>query len=82
MDDWFESGIIRLMKNVFSILQLVSALLLSICILVQVKGNGFGRVWGSGAQSFTRRGLESLVFKFTIVLSFLFLAFSLAAFLS
>lgn len=70
------------MKDVITVLQLVVSLLLAICILVQVKGNGFGRVWGSGAQSFTRRGLEALVFKFTFVLSFLFLALSLIAFLS
>lgn len=70
------------MKDIFTVLQLIVSLLLAICILVQVKGNGFGRVWGSGAQSFTRRGLEALVFKLTFVLSFLFLALSLAAFLS
>lgn len=70
------------MKDIYTILQLIVSFLLAVCILVQVKGNGFGRVWGSGAQSFTRRGLEALVFKLTFVLSFLFLALSLAAFLS
>lgn len=70
------------MKEALTVLQLIVALLLSICILMQVKGNGFGRVWGSGAQSFTRRGLEALVFKATFVLSFLFLALSIASFLS
>lgn len=69
------------MHNAIVVLQLIVALLLTTCVLVQVKGNGFGRVWGSGAQSFTRRGLESTVFKATFVLSFLFLALSLAAFL-
>ena len=70
------------MKDILTVAQLIVSLLLAICILVQVKGNGFGRVWGSGASSFTRRGLEALVFKLTFVLSFLFLALSLAAFLS
>jgi len=70
------------MKDVLTVLQLVVSVLLALCILVQVKGNGFGRVWGSGAQSFTRRGFEALIFKLTFVLSFLFLALSLAAFLS
>lgn len=69
------------MKDVLTIVQLVVSLLLAVCILAQVKGNGFGRVWGSGAQSFTRRGLESLVFKATFVLSFLFLTVSILSFL-
>lgn len=68
------------MHNVIVVLQLVVSLMLAICILVQVKGNSFGRVWGSGASSFTRRGLEALVFKATFVLSFLFLSLALAAF--
>lgn len=69
------------MHNVLVVLQLIVSLSLAVCVLIQVKGNGFGRVWGSGAQSFTRRGLEALVFKATFVLGFFFLALALGAFL-
>lgn len=69
------------MHSVLVVLQLIVSSLLGLCILVQVKGNSFGRVWGTGAQSFTRRGLEAIVFKLTFVLSFIFLSLSLAAFL-
>lgn len=69
------------MENIFVILQIVVSAVLSVFILMQVKGNSFGRVWGSGAQNFSRRGLEALIFKLTFVFSFLFLAISLVAFL-
>lgn len=56
------------MGNILLIAQMVIALLLVVAILVQNKGTGFGRVWGAGPQSFTRRGLEKLVFRATFVL--------------
>lgn len=69
------------MHEVLVVLQIIISVVLAVFILIQVKGNGFGRVWGTGAQSFTRRGLEALVFKLTFVVSFLFLVVSIAAFL-
>ena len=66
------------MDNVLLAIQIVVAVLLAIAILVQVKGNGFGRMWGGG--SFSRRGLESLVFKATFVLAFLFVVVSFLSF--
>ncbi len=69
------------MQEILTVSQIVVSVVLTLFVVIQVKGNSFGRVWGSGAQSFTRRGLESLVFRLTFVFSFLFLAISLAAFL-
>ena len=69
------------MHNLLVVLQVITSIILTIFVLVQVKGNGFGRVWGTGAQSFSRRGLEALIFKLTFVVAFLFLAISVAAFL-
>jgi protein translocase SecG subunit len=59
--------------------QIVIAVALAGAILVQVKGTGFGRVWGGLGNSFSRRGVESLVFKLTFVLAFLFILVSTAA---
>jgi protein translocase SecG subunit len=58
--------------------QLIVALLLAFFILIQAKGKGFGRMWGGG--SFSRRGLENIVFKGTFVLSFLFIVISILSF--
>jgi len=63
------------MKNVLTIIQIIVSLLLMGAILVQAKGTGFGRSWG-GSTSFTRRGLEKLIFKAAFVLSALFLIIS------
>lgn len=64
------------MKEVLTLLQIVTGAVLVLFILVQVKGTGFGRVWG-GTPSFTRRGLEKLVFKLTFVVSGIFVLLSL-----
>lgn len=64
------------MNNITLALQAVSGLLLVIVILVQTRGQGFARGWGSSA-SFTRRGLEKAVFKSTFVLAFIFIAVSI-----
>ncbi len=59
------------MKLALSVLQIVVAIGLSILILLQPKGTGMGRAFGSTAYH-SGRGLETLVFRFTIVLAVLF----------
>jgi len=45
---------------------------------MQAKGTGLGRSFGGGGNvSFTRRGLEKVIFKITFVFSALFIASSL-----
>jgi preprotein translocase subunit SecG len=61
------------MKPALSILQIVIAIGLAALILLQPKGTGMGRAFGSTAYH-SRRGLETLVFRFTIVLAVLFVA--------
>jgi len=56
------------MANGLLVLQMVVSILLILAILVQTKGTGFGRVWGAGPKSFTRRGLEKVVFRATFIL--------------
>jgi protein translocase SecG subunit len=62
------------MKNAIQIVQAITALLLIIFVLLQVRGTGFGR--SASSSSFTRRGVEKLVFKLTFVVTALFLILS------
>lgn len=61
------------MKELLFVLQIIVSLLLIAAITAQARTGGFARSIGS-AQSFTRRGLERLVFRATFVLAFLFIA--------
>jgi len=62
------------MQQVVQIIQSISAILLIIFVLLQVRGTGFSR--SSNSSSFTRRGVEKLVFKLTFVVAALFLIMS------
>ena len=63
---------------ILSIIQLVSAILLIISVLLQNRGTGLGAAFGGEGNVYrTKRGLESVLFKATIVLAVIFLAASL-----
>jgi protein translocase SecG subunit len=68
------------MNQILLILQIIIGVTLSGLILVQVKGTGFGRVWGF-TNNFSRRGLEGFVFKLTFVVAALFMIVSIATIL-
>ena len=70
------------MAEVLLVFQIIVSVLLSAVVLLQVKGTGFGRVWGGLSTSSTRRGLEGVIFKFTFVLAFLFILISIVSLLS
>jgi protein translocase SecG subunit len=66
------------MKNILLIIQIISAICLTVVILMQTKGTGFGRTFGgSGSSNFSRRGVERLVFRLTFFLTALFLTVSI-----
>ncbi len=66
------------MKEIISIIQIVISLFLIGLILIQAKGTGLGRTSGIGSgTSFTRRGLEKLIFRLTFVLAAAFLILSI-----
>jgi len=67
------------MQKVLLTIQSVSAILLIAVILIQARGTGFGRSGGS-TSSFTRRGLEKLVFRLTFVLAAIFIIVSVLQF--
>ena len=67
------------MTNLLSIVQIVVAVLLVICILLQQRGSGLGGFLGGGGEAYhTKRGLEKTIFAATIILAFIFLALGLA----
>lgn len=62
------------MQKIFSIIQLVSAVLLIAAILIQSRGAGLGGVFGGeGGVYRTKRGAEKIIFIATIVLAIIFL---------
>ena len=65
------------MKQALTIIQLVVSLLLIVFIIIQARGTGFGRSGGGNTTSFTRRGLEKLVFRLTFVVAFCFILLSI-----
>lgn len=57
---------------------MISSVLLIILILIQARGTGFGRTSGfSQASSFSRRGLEKLIFRLTFVVAAVFIIVSI-----
>ena len=67
-----------------NIIQIIISITLIVIILIQVKGETGGSVFGGGAGvARTRRGLERTLFNATVVLSIVFLLISfLSAFLA
>jgi preprotein translocase subunit SecG len=60
-----------------NIIQIIISITLMVIILIQVKGEGMGGVFGGGSGvARTRRGLERTLFNATIVLAAIFLLIS------
>jgi protein translocase SecG subunit len=69
------------MKNILLIVQIVLAVLIVVAILLQAQGTGFGTTWQGGGETYhTRRGLEKVMFYFTILAVALFILVAIAGF--
>lgn len=67
------------LQSVLLMLQIAISIMLIAAVLLQAQGSGLGSTWGGGGESFhTRRGVEKLLFRFTIVLIVLFAIISVA----
>jgi preprotein translocase subunit SecG len=65
-------------KQIIVIFQIIVSVLLMGAILLQAKGTGLGSSWGGGGEFYSsRRGVEKILFRATIVLAGLFLIISL-----
>lgn len=70
---------ICMVTNILTVVNLASAVLLIVAILLQQKGAGMGAAFGgSGSVYTTRRGLDRTLFQATIVLSVVFFATAIA----
>jgi preprotein translocase subunit SecG len=63
------------------IVQIIVSICLIVAVLLQVKGQGLGGIFGGTDAGIykTRRGAEKTLFNLTIVLTALFFVFSLAS---
>ncbi len=69
------------MKNTILLIQVILAVVLMVCIMLQTKGSGFtGSFTGDSSSVYrTRRGVEKSLFRFTITLAVVFCILAVAA---
>ncbi|MDP3954740.1 MAG: preprotein translocase subunit SecG [bacterium] len=61
------------MKEIIIGVQVLVSVLLMGAILMQAKGAGLGQAWGGGGEFYrSKRGLEKILYRATIVLAFVF----------
>lgn len=71
------------MKNLLEILEIATAILLIVSILLQHRGTGIGGAFGGADMSYrSRRGVEKLLFRGTILLATIFLVIVIAQILT
>lgn len=60
-------------QNIFQIITVVSAVLLTIMILIQTRGASLGAGFGGSGELFTaRRGVEKSMHQFTVIIAIIF----------
>jgi len=65
------------MKNILLFANMICAILIIVSILIQGKGAGLGSAWGGGGEMFqTRRGVEKLTLRLTVILIVIFFIIS------
>ena len=73
-------GFLTPYRQYFEIVQIIVAVALVASILMQARGAGLGSVFGgTGAVFKTRRGIDRLLFRITIVFSVIFALISIFA---
>ena len=75
------AGILRPVQNILLVGQMLVSIALVASILLQSRGAGLGATFGGDSSVYrSRRGIEKRLFQFTVVLTVLFVIFSIAAF--
>jgi protein translocase SecG subunit len=68
------------MKNLFLTLQIITAVVTIILVVIQSKGTGIGSTFGGDMGFYgTKRGAEKMLFVLTILVASVFVISSLAA---
>ena len=65
------------MEIYFNVVQILISVVLTLLILLQVREQSVGLMGGGQSTFRTRRGVEKLMFQFTIILAVLFILISL-----
>lgn len=66
------------MENFFLFVNIILSILIVLFILIQGKGAGLGSAWGGKGEFFqTRRGIEKITLRLTVLLIILFFLVSL-----
>ena len=69
------------MKTALLIANIILSLVIVVMILIQGRGAGLGSAWGGGGETFqTRRGIEKVTLRLTVLFIVLFLIISVANF--
>ena len=67
------------MQNILKITEVIISILLIAVILIQERGTGLGGVFGGEGNVYrSRRGIEKILFNFTIILGVLFAGIGIA----
>jgi len=71
------------MKNILYIVNIILSIAIIFFILIQGRGAGLGSAWGGGGETFqTRRGIEKITLKLTVILICVFFVVSAIIFLN
>ena len=65
--------------TIMNIVQIVVSLILMAVILIQVKGQGSGFFGAAESSYHTRRGMEKMLFQFTIFMVLVFICVSIVS---
>lgn len=67
----------KFMMGIISIIQIVSAIILIIVVLMQQKGVGLGAAFGGSSNVYSsKRGLDKVLYRMTIAISIIFFGMS------
>lgn len=65
------------MQNILLVANILLSILIVIFILIQGRGGGLGSAWGGGGETFhTRRGIEKVTIRVTVLLIAVFFILS------
>lgn len=71
------------MKPIILIANIVLSILIVVFILLQGRGAGLGSAWGGGGETFqTRRGVELIIMRATVICIVIFAIVSIVALLT
>ena len=67
------------MTGIFQTVEIISGLIMVLTILLQHRGTGLGGAFGGADTAYrSRRGIEQLLFRFTIILATIFILSAVA----